>query len=492
MSGINSLSHREASEILRTAMNHISYPFASLPAELADQIVSYWSKNEILTLVRVRKSTCDQIMPWLRKSMYKFVSLKVDLKRNMQHPTTANYWALTKVHLFMRALLLQPETGRNVEFFSIEADLNSFRHQMLYQAKIRGVTERDLQSAREYIQLTHDEPPDGWLQRLNDRNLDAFVGVILSLLENLRSLRLPVWLNANVSCVGKALDLHAESFHQLKRIDFSYGSRMTTPTFFGDMTCEYFLPLFRLASLEDASLVLPSIGHRRDMIECPTPAPPAAKALKSLRLHRTHMHEQVLEQVLRLCPNLTHLSYEYEFEYTGWRKLDVGTLGRAVRSLAPTLEKLELPFDVYVDSTLDNVNEETIFAGEFGSLTTMSSLQYLDVSPMVLFGGGGAPTRSATLASKLPASLRGLRLRDGTCNVERSWRPLTIFRLLEQFLRDDAWKEVCPNLETITWHSDEEPGNMEESEAELMESELRKICSEKGLNWKWSASWLED
>lgn len=279
-----------------------------------------------------------------------------------------------------------------------------------------------------------------WERHIVEGEVDLYQALIISRLSNITYLGIGFDDRAGYEYISATLhhalcsneDLSNYSkFLRLKRVDL-YADIFYREI--GDIfaTCEGFdtdvgdvLPFFYLPSLQEFRVAMPEYGIK---LAWPT-FPPCADALKILRLQRSHVKVNAIEQLLVVTPNLEILEYDYccevghDYRWGPSQYLKGAALGKALAPLRTTLRILRVSVHFYfcTGRYYEDPTPNYGIEGVLGSLKDFRHLIEVEV-PFALLLGSNVWSNSVE-SLELPPNLQFLVLRDDMASYHHyPWR----------------------------------------------------------------------
>jgi hypothetical protein len=364
---------------------------------------------------------------------------------------------------------------------------------------VHGLTARTFRRAKEFLLQAYVPGIAKWLKALENKDLDATMGLLLSTLHSLQSLFIGVYfLHANhflplmlAYAVDSKTAVRAprlSSFSMLEHVELGvdmneYDSEMF---FFLDIETPAVLPVFYLPNLKRARLVLPAMYSSSDPLPW-SAAPPSATNLTELRLQRTTANAETLAKLLDVCPKLTVFEYDLRPSADDRRnRRDCARLIQALKKYEKTMQHLRICMQPYSRSTsvVWDFGEHDYQDGVVGDgLKNFRVLETLKISVPVLLGWTVAP--APPLANVLPPNLHTLTIRDDCWdhkneNEGESWEcnDVAYTKLFYDFLKHHRWREVCPKLQHINMRLDQ---TTDDDWGHERREKFKKMCHVKGL-----------
>jgi hypothetical protein len=461
----------DISNLLSWILPDLNNKLANLPPEMIGEIVSYLTINELLKFNRICRSFKEKLQPILRESLYRNVSLKIEL--------TEDGVAKSQLSFFLRTILNQPKLASKVERFSIYWNGPEGMIPQFPKIKLPWPSSTDLDQAETFAIFAGCS--SRWLGKLIAGYLDVVIGITIMSLQNLQHLRLPLAIQTSGSLLNMTLDIHAKSVNKLKTIDLTEDRQEIAHCYYTLIEHKCFWSALQFEGLKHVSGILPykAWDDRLNTRSILDPLPMAA-SLQSLTIRRTNLRETILGQLLKQFPCLTELTYEYEFLKTYADQLDLPILGKSLHIASSTLKRFKIAVSTGRKERWEGVPFPTRnIKGLIGPFKEMRSLCYLEISPILLYGWTSiSPTN---LSYFLPENLQELRLRDDLVSQQQSeWDPSAMEQLLHDFLDDMQWKCTCPDLNRVDLFL----SGLEDSDIDVSTTErkaLRKVLDESNL-----------
>lgn len=426
-----------------------------IPAELLVQICSDLRTGDILNLCRSCKSLYSAAHPLLfchitirwstsaaRNKATKFTSLLLFILR---HPSYARYIRTVDVPWF------DYNACRNSTLWSLKGDPSLSSPEDV--ALVRGVIEElcPTESGR------HE-----WYQSVVKRvDRGAIVALILALCTHLEGFTANIdfvppinsWFPDVIRRAVSAPDGRATRLSRFHKL--THFTLLNPSSFDHDLSMITFLLSFYLPSVtnlcfHDALLdpeneieLWDPTSYDFNIPAWPLAHPPLAASLTTLKFKHTSARPGAIEFLLRHTPNLQSLFYDC-YVPPSCSPFNLTTLRKGLDHVRDTLAHLVLRFDIVDD---EGRNLAAVIRGSLGPLGSMTALEHLDASPMLLFGRV-KPQDAAPLADVLPPGLKRLIMNGDLWYYDtfNTWAEEHVGALLMAFF-DGPCRTATPRLE---------------------------------------------
>lgn len=316
-----------------------------------------------------------------------------------------------------------------------------------------------------------------WVRCIMEGDVDLYQALFLSRLPNITYLH--VGLDP---CVGfryisatlhQALCTYTEppqysSFRSLSRVDLFAGM------FYRDLGLIYyqcnafdicinkFLPFFYLPRLQEYRVAMPDGAG----FSWPS-TPPCASALKILRLQRSHVESDALEQLLVVTPYLEVLEYDFCCKLEGRHPrssnyLSSAGLDGALAHVKATLKILRVSVHFYYaagDPYYEDPDRGLGIHGILHSLKDFQTLVEVEVPFTLILGSNAEP--NALDSTELPPSLESLIFRDDMALCQDyPWRSAQFLKFLPKYF--SSWLTRNPNLAVLGLNLNESQDDWDE------------------------------
>ena len=454
-----------------------------LPIELWDAITSYLTVSDKANLTRVNKSVQRVTESFLYQKIC--FGLAATWDRGWAPP----------LHLLLRTALDQPRLMGYVEHFQIPPH-GVYHCLWTSPATPRNKLDRDsLQKIADFLRVSKlatspkrgdegfrrpENKKESWLHDLYAGKLHLYQALLISLLPNLRVLRLGTRINTIVDYFGTSLlfafssgstNAKLPGYRQLRRIE--YDNSIYCPEFNGNSDFYHstagILPFFYLPCVEE---IRGQILHE-DFAW--SGMPPCAESLRILRLQGSSVRLGTLREVLAASPNLTVLDYEFccSVNSDGHENVHVFSchaLERALGKVSDTLAELRVALQFYSsdDPYFGGAPVHRI-EGTLDSLANFDRLRELEVPISLLLRSntnGDHPCSGAQ-----PPNLKELVLRDDlvACQSYR-WTSDQVLSYLREYIR--LWTHENPRLQRIGLNIEESRNDWDDKAIQ----EFRLLC----------------
>jgi hypothetical protein len=275
---------------------------------------------------------------------------------------------------------------------------------------------------------TVDGEEQPWVRDIMEGDVDLYQALALSQLPNINYLHIGLdqsegfrYISATLRCAlcSNTESPKCSSFRSLFRVDL-YADMFDRDLAELYLQCEGLdiaitevLPFFYLPSLREFRVAMPETLN----FSWPT-IPPCASALKILRLQRSHVKANVLEQLLAVTPYLEILEYDFCCLSTTSNArsptfLISADLDRALAHVKATLKILRIAVHFYFHSGGTYYDDSNPIAGIDGILHSLKDLQSLIEAelPFALILGQSSQAHSLALPG-MPPCLESLIFRD--------------------------------------------------------------------------------
>lgn len=256
-----------------------------------------------------------------------------------------------------------------------------------------------LKLMKDHIYQSEMPSPDSWISELEAARVDVYAALVLSKMTGLRTLAFqasqheisPVFLKGALSLDSPAQCI--SKFSELRNVALGapreYGSTCPIPR----LNLSHVSPLFYLLAIESIEIHGIKLKSQSDW---PGSKKPQCRSLKTLILGETITNPRVLAQILAATPQLRTLEFSATFRimrdsderlenWENW-KFDLSDLGDALLNVRKSLTNLVLGIECFAFSDTLTLNPLNIIANRLGPLDTFEELEYLEISPVCLFG----------------------------------------------------------------------------------------------------------
>ena len=461
---------------------------SALPMEIMANIALDLTSNEKANLIRVSR----QVRRLTESTLYEKISFK---RASASEPP---------YHLLLRTALRQPRLMNLVKCLQIAQPSSdklwsSKEPPKLDEATMESIVDfvRSSKLARSNKQITgrtrssniRDNEP--WLQDLLNGDKCLYQALLVSLLPNLRILRIGLdHSRANFDYLGTSLFYALSSavtnsalpgYRQLQKLTYSSGCLRDLSGFDGFChSATAIVPFFYLPRVEEIRAVFPPMG-----VPFAWPGvPPCARTLRVLRLQRSYVDLEGLAKILASSPNLAVLEYDLACDVgygcdDSLHVFSCQALDHALVHVRKTLEELRIALHFYPwGNTAYERRPLYAIEGVLHSLSSFERLFELEVPfPLLLRSQDNCVHPPY---GSLPQSIQRVVLRDDLGIYEvYSWRSGWVMKCFLDCVH--LWSCRSPSLRVIGLNIEESNDDFNDDWHEETIQEFRRLCQARSI-----------
>ncbi len=455
------------------------------PAEILVLIASYLPVLDKTSLIRVCKTLHQVAEPTL------YHEISMEWIQGYHDNEASVYRAAVKprIHLLLSRMLVCPELAKLVKVVRFSGTKFYSHWDSAATSKLSVddskqftdlVSSSGLAASYRTCEINGRAIIDGeeqpWKRHMAEGDVDLYQALVLSQLPNINYLHIGFdpymglgYISATLRCAlcSSTDSPERSSFRSLFRVDLYAGmfyrdlAELYLQSDGFDMAIAEVLPFFYLPSLQEFRVAMPVDVE----FSWPT-IPPCASALKILRLQRSHVEVNVLEQLLAVTPHLEILEYDFCCRLTDARSspfLSSADFDRALAHVKTTLKILRIAVHFYSNSGDTDYDDPNPIFGIDGILHSLKDSQSLIEAelPFAMILGPSPQAQSLALP-ELPPCLESLTFRDDMALYQSyPWRSGPFLDYLPTCIL--YWSAHKANIATIGLNLNESLDDWDES-----------------------------